>query len=102
MGLRSSETCYRSLGCGDRSHGTAVAGVIAARRDNTLIFDPPEDNRYNFHGVAWGIDRLDMLSIPLGSGGGGNYHGNPGRRKWTTGSTISPIGFQPCSSPSIS
>ena len=73
-GLATSETCHPSLGCGDRSHGTPVASVIAARRDNTLIFDPPEAARYNFHGVAWGIDRLDMLSIPFSSRSG-NYMG---------------------------
>lgn len=69
-GLTIRQTCYPADNCGDRTHGTPVASVIAAQRDNTLTLDPPGAAQYNFHGVAWGIGRLDVLSIPLGSGGG--------------------------------
>ena len=74
-GLRITQTCSTMEGCGDRTHGTSVASVIAARRDSWRIFDPPELSERNFHGVAWGLDRLQVLSIPLGSGSGGNYAG---------------------------
>ena len=47
------------------SHGTAVASVIAARRD--AAFDYPGASPA--HGVAWGAD-IAMLAIPTGSGGG--------------------------------
>lgn len=69
-GLTISQTCPPTDGCGDRTHGTPVASVIAARGDNTLTFSPPTLSQYNFHGVAWGLDRLDVLSIRLGRGGG--------------------------------
>ena len=45
-------------------HGTAVASVIAARRDGPV---PSEHARHDFHGVAWGIDRLQMTAVGLGS-----------------------------------
>ena len=45
-------------------HGTAVASVIAARRDGPV---PPEHAQFDFHGVAWGIDRLQMTLVGLGS-----------------------------------
>ncbi len=65
-GLTVREICHSVDGCGNRDHGTPVASVIAAQRDNTLMFTSSNGARFNFHGVAWGIDRLDMLSIPLG------------------------------------
>ncbi len=47
------------------SHGTAVAGVIAARRGVSLF-----DGRAGVaHGVAWGAD-IAMFAIPTASGGG--------------------------------
>ena len=46
------------------THGTAVASVIAAQRDGPV---PSEVAHLDFHGVAWGIDRLQMTAIPLGS-----------------------------------
>ena len=49
------------------SHGTAVASVIAAKRD--AVFPYPNANPAR--GVAWGSD-LAMFAIALGSGGG-NY-----------------------------
>lgn len=48
------------------SHGTAVASVLAARRDATFNYDASAA-----HGVAWGAD-ITMFAIPTGSGGG-NY-----------------------------
>ena len=45
-------------------HGTAVASVIVARRDGPV---PSEHARYDFHGVAWGIDHLQMTLVGLGS-----------------------------------
>ena len=45
-------------------HGTAVASVIAARRDGPV---PSEHAQFNFHGVAWGIDHLQMTAVGLGS-----------------------------------
>ena len=73
--LAISQACHSTEGCGDRTHGTPVSSVIAARRDSTLTFDPPDTAQYNFHGVAWGLDRLQMLSIPLRGGSSGNYAG---------------------------
>ena len=46
------------------SHGTAVASVIAARRDVTLV-----GGGSGAHGVAWGAD-IVMFAIPTASGGG--------------------------------
>ncbi len=66
-GLTINQTCHSTEGCGDQTHGTPVASVIAARRDNTLTFNPPTLAQYNFHGVAWGLDSLDVLSVPLDS-----------------------------------
>lgn len=66
-GLTVREICHSVDGCGDRSHGTPVASVIAAQRNPSRTFMPSSLGQYNFHGVAWGIDRLDMLSIPLDS-----------------------------------
>ena len=67
LGLTVSETCPTTGGCGDRSHGTSVSSIIAAQRNPSVMLTPQRIEQYNFHGVAWGIDRLDMLSIPLGS-----------------------------------
>ena len=59
------------LSCGSGLHGTFVASIIAAQR-NQVTPDAPTDEirrwreEVDFHGIAWGIDRLDFLSIPLG------------------------------------
>ncbi len=45
------------------SHGTAVASVIAARRDGPV---PANLRSYDFHGVAWGVGRLQIMSVALG------------------------------------
>ena len=45
-------------------HGTAVASVIVARRDGPV---PSEHARSDFHGVAWGIDHLQMTLVGLAS-----------------------------------
>lgn len=50
-----------------RTHGTLVASVIAAQRNPSLVLNPRSVERYNFHGVAWGIDRLEMHAINLAS-----------------------------------
>ena len=50
----------------ERSHGTAVAGVIAGRPSDTHTADVNAAR-----GVAWGAD-IAMFAIPAGSGGG-NY-----------------------------
>lgn len=73
--LTIRETCHATQGCGSRTHGTAVSSVIAARRDSTLTFSPHSLAQYNFHGVAWGLDRLQVLSIRLGSASGSDYSG---------------------------
>ena len=44
-------------------HGTAVASVIAARRDGPV---PSEHAQQDFHGVAWGIDHLQVTLVGLG------------------------------------
>ncbi|MDE2914184.1 MAG: S8 family serine peptidase [Paracoccaceae bacterium] len=46
------------------THGTAVASVIAARRNGPV---PDQVSDLDFHGVAWGIDSLQMTAIPLAS-----------------------------------
>ena len=45
-------------------HGTAVASVIVARRDGPV---PSEHAQDDFHGVAWGVDHLQMRLVGLGS-----------------------------------
>ena len=45
-------------------HGTAVASVIAARRDGPV---PDDLLAYDFHGVAWGVERLQIMSVALGT-----------------------------------
>ena len=57
----------------DSEHGTTVASVIAARRDQSFPSHIPNDrqaelSRYDFHGVAWGIASLEMYAIQLGTG----------------------------------
>ena len=47
-----------------RSHGTAVASIIAARRDGPV---PAEFSQDDFHGVAWGVDLLQMTAVKLDS-----------------------------------
>ena len=57
---------------GERDHGTSVASVIVARRDNSFPDWVPSDyeNRdFNFHGIVWGAN-LKMFSIPLGTAEG--------------------------------
>ena len=56
---------------GERHHGTAVASVIAAQRDNSFpdwLSSDYEGRDFNFQGIAWGAN-LKMFSIPLGTGG---------------------------------
>ena len=48
---------------GGSSHGTAVASLIAARREGPT--PPPGPSDYDFHGIAWGAD-LKMFAIGLG------------------------------------
>ena len=45
-------------------HGTQVASVIAARRDGPV---PAEFSQDDFHGVAWGVDLLQMTAVTLDS-----------------------------------
>ena len=54
----------------DKEHGTPVASVIAGRRDQTFpnYANLPRIRQLDFHGVAWGIDSLEMHTIPLASG----------------------------------
>ena len=47
-----------------KAHGTRVASIIAARRDGPV---PDEFSRDDFHGVAWGIDLLQMTAVTLDS-----------------------------------
>ena len=59
------------LSCGSGLHGTFVTSMIAAQRNQSTPVDPDPDvqdlrDLNDFHGIAWGIDRLDFLSIPLG------------------------------------
>ena len=56
----------------DMEHGTAVSSVIAARRNQTFpgyipIGDLPRFRQLDFHGIAWGIDHLEMSAVPLGT-----------------------------------
>ena len=65
----------------DKEHGTAVSSVIAARRDQDFpsyipVTDLPRFRQLDFHGIAWGIDHLEVLAVPLGSGDPNqNYEG---------------------------
>ena len=57
--------------CGSGLHGTFVASIIAAQRNQVIPAAPTDEiqrwrEEADFHGIAWGIDRLDFLSIPLG------------------------------------
>ena len=59
------------LSCGSGLHGTFVTSIIAAQRNQVTPAAPTDEIRgwreeADFHGIAWGIDRLDFLSIPLG------------------------------------
>ncbi|MYE00714.1 MAG: S8 family serine peptidase [Alphaproteobacteria bacterium] len=47
------------------THGTAVASVIAAQRNGRDVPYRFTDN--DFHGVAWGVERLEVMSIALAS-----------------------------------
>ena len=47
------------------THGTAVASVIAAQRDGGGV--PSNLLSFDFHGVAWGVDKLQIMSVALGS-----------------------------------
>ena len=56
----------------DKEHGTSVSSVIAARRDQTFpteipINELPILRQLDFHGIAWGIDHLEILAVPLGT-----------------------------------
>ena len=53
------------------SHGTAVASIVAARRE--AAFDYADASPA--HGVAWGAD-IAMFAVPTGAGGG-TYHPLP-------------------------
>ena len=69
---RVTETCANPNNCGDAEHGTAVSSIIAARRNQAFpayLSDTEvrELSNFDFHGIAWGIDHLEVLSIPLGS-----------------------------------
>ena len=46
------------------THGTQVASVIAARRDGPV---PDGFSQDDFHGVAWGVDLLQMTAVAFGS-----------------------------------
>ena len=46
------------------THGTAVASVIAAQRNGREV--PSRLADYDFHGVAWGVERLQVMSVALG------------------------------------
>ena len=65
----------------DMEHGTAVSSVIAAQRDQTFptyipIQDLPIFRQLDFHGIAWGIDHLEMSAVALGtSDPNENYEG---------------------------
>ena len=66
-GLRNSGV----QSCGSGLHGTFVTSIIAAQRNQVFPVAPTEEiqgwrDEVDFHGIAWGIDRLDFLSIPLG------------------------------------
>ena len=59
------------LSCGSGLHGTFVTSVLAAQRNQVTPAAPTDEIQgwraeADFHGIAWGIDRLDFLSIPLG------------------------------------
>ena len=78
---RVTATCADPNNCGDAEHGTAVSSIIAARRNQafpTFLSDTEVRRLSNadFHGIAWGIDHLKVLSIPLGTGDPNqNYEG---------------------------
>ena len=78
---RVTETCADPNNCGDAEHGTAVSSIIAARRNQafpTFLSDTEVRrlSNFDFHGIAWGIDHLKVLSIPLGTGDPNeNYEG---------------------------
>ncbi len=63
----SSRLTESGLADPDKDHGTAVASIIAATRDGPVPDDPPELSDHDFHGVAWGIDHLEMYAVRLGS-----------------------------------
>ena len=56
---RTSSTNARADPIG---HGTSVASIIAARRDGPV---PAEFSHDDFHGVAWGVDLLQMTAVQL-------------------------------------
>ena len=56
------------------THGTAVASVIAARRNGRPV--PPDLADRDFHGVAWGVERLQVMPVRLGTADPDeDYHG---------------------------
>ena len=46
------------------THGTAVASVIAAQRNGGGV--PSNLQQHDFHGIAWGVDKLQIMSVALG------------------------------------
>ena len=50
----------------DGSHGTAVSSVIAAGRSGAGT--PPGLADGDFHGLAWGLDRIEVKRVSIGSG----------------------------------
>ena len=70
-GLAATDTCFAPNDCGNLTHGTPVASVIAAQRNQPFPnFDPTDLaslRALDVHGIAWGIDSLEMLSVALGS-----------------------------------
>ena len=55
------------------NHGTAVSSVIVADRNGSGTPSGLSDD--DFHGIAWGVDRLEVKYVPLGSGTNQNYVG---------------------------
>lgn len=62
----------------DKEHGTPVASVIAAQRDQAFPPYAAHLSNFDFHGVAWGIDSLEMHAVSLGAANPNvNYVGTP-------------------------
>ena len=60
------------------SHGTAVASIISNVKGTDVWSGSPGIQNAHFHGVSWGVT-LEVISIPLGSGGGDYSPINPSR-----------------------
>ena len=64
----------------NKGHGTPVASVIAARRDQPFpsYADLPRIRQADFHGIAWGIDSLEVYAFGVGTADPNlNYVGTP-------------------------